>query len=187
MSQGKRFYLRGADIRKAARYIYNDASLTARPVSWRNTGYGLVAHGGFLYRVHGNEEMNPYQLPVIEMMEPWEVVKRFQLQEEIDGTFKAQRDKRPKFSRPDGTRKSGRPSKQEVSALFQGMLPIDDAAAQAGIRNYTLRRAILANKLPWLKKHGLYLVTMEDVLKWLNGPMGPRKKKNVDEQAIQYY
>ena len=181
----KRFLLRRADVSKAVRYAYTDSTLVARPISWRNSGYGLVTHGGFLYRVHGGSEMSPYLVPVSELMELWEVVKRFQLQEEIDGTFKAQREKKRRLTRPDGSKRPGRPSKGEVSTTF-GMLCIDEAAAAAGVANHALRRAILANKLPWMKQHGVYLVTLEDVKTWRDGPRGPRKK-SVDQDRIEYY
>lgn len=190
MGREKRFWLRNSDIRKAARLAYADQNLVARPISWRNSGYGLVAHGGSFYRVHGNEEMKPYQLCVLEIIEGWEVIRRSQLQEEIDGTYRAERERDKKkrvFAKPDGSRGSGRPSKQEVTAMFDGMLCIDDAAVQCGVANHALRRAIIANKLPWLKQHGVYLVSLEDVKKWRDGPKGPRKKNVPEETQASYY
>jgi len=183
----KRFFLRKAEVSKAIRYAYQDNSLTARPISWRNSGYGLVTHGGFIYRIHGQSEMSAYQIPAAELMEHWEVVRRSQLQEELDGTFKAAREKKRIFGRPDGTRRSGRPSKQEVTAIFEGMLCIDDASAQAGVASHSLRRAILANKLPWMKQHGVYLVSLDEVKKWRDGSRGPRQKKEVEQQEVVYY
>ncbi len=183
----KRFFLRSGDIGKAVRYAHQDDTLVARPGSWRNSGYGLAAHGGFLYRVHGSNNLEPYQIPTLEMMEPWEVIRRSQLQEELDGTFKAVKVRKKIFSRPDRTKRSGRPSIEEVCALFDGMLCIDDAAQQAGVANHALRRAIIAGKLPSLKKHGVYLVTLEDVKTWRDGPRGPRKKRESNVEPVSYY
>ena len=173
----RRFLLRSASLDRAIKYIYSRADVVARPISWRNSGHGLLVHGGFLYRIHGSSEMKSYQIPAAELMEPWEVVRKAQLQEEIDGTFRAKREKKKTFSRPDRSSRSGRPSKDEVSAIFEGMLCIDDAAREAGVANHALRRAILANKLPWMKQHGVYLVAIEDVKTWRDGPRGPRKKR----------
>lgn len=185
MIQDKRFYLRSADVGKAARYAYTNPLLAARPVSWRNSGYALVSHGGFFYRVRGNDNLETYQIPVSELIEQWEVVRRSQLQEELDGTFKAQRQRKRKFHRPDRSKGSGRPSTDEVTALFKGMLCIDDAAKQADVANHSLRRAILANKLPWMKQHGVYLVTLEDVKAWRDGPRGPRNRRQKNVQSDQ--
>lgn len=184
----RRFLLRSASVDKTIKYIYSRPDVVARPISWRNSGYGLVVHGGFIYRVYGNEQMKSYQIAATELMEPWEVVRKTQLQEEIDGTFRAKREKKKKFARPDRTKRSGRPSTAEVSAIFNGMLCIDDAAREAGVANHVLRRAILANKLPWMRQHGVYLVTLEDVKTWRDGPRGPRKKRTDNaESVVSYY
>lgn len=174
----RRFLLRSAGVDKAVKYIYSRPDVVARPISWRNSGYGLVVHGGFIYRIYGSDQMKSYQISAMELIEPWEVVRKAQLQEEIDGTFRAKREKKKKFSRPDRSSRSGRPSKDEVSAIFEGMLCIDDAAREAGVANHALRRAILANKLPWMRQHGVYLVALENVKTWRDGPRGPRKKRS---------